>query len=102
MEQLTLGNLIVDLEAYRAWIDHREVVLTYLEFEVLAHLARRAGAVVSRQELLQAVWGEQLEGRRLNIQICRLRKKLANSRPWNIRTIRRRGYSLGQSIALAA
>lgn len=93
-QQFTLGNLVVDLEAYNVWVDARRVSLTFSEFELLTLLVRRAGAVVPREELARAMWGDAPAEHRLNVQVCRLRKKLEDSRPWHVKTVRRRGYAL--------
>jgi DNA-binding response OmpR family regulator len=95
MEQkFALGNLVIDREAYEVWVDSRRIKLTYSEFELLTLLAQRAGAVVPRDELARAMWGELADDHRLNVQVCRLRKKLEESQPWRVKTVRRRGYAL--------
>lgn len=95
MEQrFTLGNLIVDLEAYNVWVNERRLSLTYSEFELLTILVKRAGAVVPREELAREMWGDEPAEHRLNVQVCRLRKKLEDSHPWRVKTVRRRGYAL--------
>ena len=91
--RLVLGNLVVDFEAYEVWIDQRRIGLTYNEFTLLSLLVKRAGAVMPRTELANAMWGEGADDHRLNVQVCRLRKKLNDSRPWHVRTVRRRGYA---------
>jgi DNA-binding response OmpR family regulator len=57
MERLTLGHTVIDFTRLRAFKDDREIALTDREFEILRHLADRAGSVVSRDELLRLVWG---------------------------------------------
>ena len=57
MERLTLGQTVIDFTRLRAFKDDREIALTDREFEILRHLADRAGHVVSRDELLRLVWG---------------------------------------------
>ncbi len=93
-QRFTLGNLVVDLEAYNVWVDERRLSLTYSEFELLTLLVRRAGAVVPRDELARGMWGDEPAEHRLNVQVCRLRKKLEDSHPWRVKTVRRRGYAL--------
>lgn len=96
MSPVTLGNLEIDRERYEARIDGRRVHLTFTEFELLAYLARERGAVVAPGRLLEAVWSEPAAGslQKLRIQISRLRKKIAGSRPWQILTVKKRGYTL--------
>jgi DNA-binding response OmpR family regulator len=93
-QRFTLGNLVIDREAYEVYVGASRVRLTYSEFELLSLLAQRAGAVVPRQELARALWGELADDHRLNVQVCRLRKKLEQSEPWRVKTVRRRGYAL--------
>ncbi len=57
IEQLTLGRTVIDFTRLRASRDNREIAMTDREFEILRHLAERAGSVVSRDELLRLVWG---------------------------------------------
>ncbi len=91
---LQFGNLIIDLEGYDVAVAGQRVELTFLEFQLLAHLALNAGRVISRRELLSSVWSHQPtdDSGKLNILISRLRKKLAGSDPWAIHTVPRRGY----------
>jgi len=75
---LDLGSLRLDLAARRAFVDGVEAELTRIEFEVLAALARRAGAAVSRQWLVSHVLDPDRDGteRTLDVHVSRLRKKL--------------------------
>jgi DNA-binding response OmpR family regulator len=93
---VTLGNLEIDRDQFEIRIGRRRVELTFTEFALLDELVRNPGRVVSQEELLEAVWGSaapELAGR-LRVQLSRLRKKLAGSRPWTIRTVQKRGYAL--------
>jgi len=94
--RITLGNLTVDRSRYMVWIDGNPVELTYVEFELLYVLARSSQRVMARETIVQAVWGEEPRdhARKLTVHVSRLRKKLRASRPYNIRTIPKRGYSL--------
>lgn len=96
MEPQVLGNLELDRERYELRIAGQRVELTYSEFALLHLLVERAGRVVHQQELVEAVWGAMgpPKGSRLRVQVSRLRKKLAASDPWTIRTVLRRGYAL--------
>jgi DNA-binding response OmpR family regulator len=92
-DRIVLGNLAIDLERFNVSVEGRRVPVTFSEFELLAVLAREPGRVVSRDHLVQAVWGNAPNAEhRLNVQICRLRKKLRGSHPWRITTVRKRGY----------
>ena len=68
------------------------VALRMLEFELLAELAENAGQVVSRDRLLERVWGLSFAGgtRTVDVHVAQLRKKL--DRPDLIETVRGVGY----------
>ncbi len=100
---LRLGNLLVDEERVQVYLDERRVWLTYLEFRLLLELAARAGAVVTREELLERVWGDAATPpRRLDVQISRLRASLAGLEGWTIATARQRGYAIVPSDRAAS
>ncbi len=90
-----VGDLRVDLDARRAVVAGSDVGLTTTEFDVLAVLARRAGAAVSRQQILDEVWGDAYlaVSRSLDVHVAALRGKLA--RPGLLTTVRGFGYRLG-------
>ena len=94
--RITLGNLTIDRERFMVWIEGAEVEVTFVEFELLYTLARNQERVTTRQALARTVWKDPTDdqARNLNVHISRLRKKLRRSRPYNIRTVPKRGYSL--------
>jgi len=91
---LRRGDIALDLAGRRALVRDREAPLTAREWAILELLARRDGRVVSRDALLDGVWGEATErsGASLEVLIARIRRKLA---PELIRTVRGEGYALG-------
>ncbi|WP_308282529.1 response regulator transcription factor [Pseudonocardia nigra] len=92
---VAIDDLRVDLVARRATVADREVPLTAKEFDILTVLARRPGAAVSRQQLLDEVWGDAYlaVSRSLDVHLAALRSKLG--RPGLLATIRGFGYRLG-------
>ncbi|CCH30418.1 response regulator transcription factor [Actinosynnema sp. NPDC047251] len=90
-----VADVEIDLEARRVTAAGREVTLTTKEFEVLAALACRAGTAVSRQQLMDEVWGDAYlaVSRSLDVHLAGLRAKL--DRPGLLTTIRGFGYRLG-------
>ncbi|MEU4806810.1 response regulator transcription factor [Actinosynnema sp. NPDC023587] len=90
-----VDDVAIDLEARRVTVADREVSLTTKEFDVLAALAERAGAAVSRQQLMDQVWGDAYlaVSRSLDVHLTGLRAKLG--RPGLLTTIRGFGYRLG-------
>jgi len=96
-EVLQAGDLRVDRSTRMVTRSGRQVELTAREFDVLEVLARSAGRLVSRTELLDAVWSEDL-GRSPNltdVYVGYLRKKLEGPRGRRlIRTVRGKGFVL--------
>ena len=89
------GDLVVDVERHRVVVAGREVHLTVREYELLNALLRARGRVLSRQELLDEVWGPQYLGgpRTVDIHIRRLRAKMPEIAD-RIVTVRGVGYRL--------
>lgn len=90
-----IGVLHVDLSARRASVHGREMPLTSKEFDILAVLARRPRSAVSRQQVMDEVWGDAhlAASRTLDVHVAQLRGKLAA--PGLLTTIRGFGYRLG-------
>ena len=88
-----LGDLRVDTAARRVHLADDEVTLTAKEFAVLEHLVVRAGAVVSKAEILEHVWDFAYEGdpNIVEVYVSALRRKL---RAGLISTVRGAGYRL--------
>jgi hypothetical protein len=77
-----------------ASVDGRQLDLTYLEFELLAHLVAHPGRVHTRDQLVTTVWGygHVGDGRTVDVHIARLRRKLGAEHRNTIQTVRRVGY----------
>jgi DNA-binding response OmpR family regulator len=88
------GAVRVDREARRAWVGERELTLSARELELLALLVDRAGAAVTREELMGGLWDDTRTGSpaAVDVQVLRLRRKLAD--PALIRSVRGVGYVL--------
>ncbi len=89
---LELGPLRVARGAREVTVDGAEVQLTQREFELLEYLVRHRGQVMTRDRLLESVWGFVSPGetRTVEVHVASLRKKLG--RPELIRTVRGVGY----------
>jgi DNA-binding response OmpR family regulator len=90
-------GLTVDTEARRVWVGPAELVLTAKEFDVLALLHSSAGAVFTRERVMDEVWDENWFGstKTLDTTIGRLRQKLEDSAaPVRIVTVRGVGFRL--------
>lgn len=100
--QLTIPNIIeigpmrLDRESRRAWYEKRELALSHKEFDLLTCLMHNAGVALSRDLLLEKVWGERFVGshRTVDVHIRWLREKieLDPSTPLLIHTVRGIGY----------
>ncbi|MFF7393888.1 winged helix-turn-helix domain-containing protein [Streptomyces scabiei] len=84
----------VDSEQRTARVDGRPLDLTYLEFELLAHLVAHPNRVHTRDQLVTTVWGygHVGDGRTVDVHIARLRRKLGAEFRQAIQTVRRVGY----------
>jgi two-component system, OmpR family, response regulator len=100
---LRVGGLIVDPGARRVSLDGRDVALTGYEFALLEALARRAGRVLSREQLMELARGsaEEAFDRSIDVHVSRLRQKLGDDpkRPRLIKTVRGSGYVLAEDDA---
>ena len=95
---LIVGSLRIDPETRQVWNDSRLIDLTTIEFDILHALARHPGRVLSREQLIEQVWGYDYYGdeRVVDVHIGRLRKKLNDEAgdPEMIGTVRGVGYRL--------
>jgi DNA-binding response OmpR family regulator len=94
------GGLEIDFDARSASLDGKPVVLTSYEYQLLVTLAKAAGRVLSREQLLDDLKGEEYESfdRSIDVHISKLRSKLEpNPRePRYIKTVRGVGYVLSR------
>ena len=91
-EVLTLDDVVLNRNAREVVVDGEAVELTTKEFDLLAALLENPGIVVSRDQLLDRVWGMTYPGgtRTVDVHVAQLRRKLG--RPELIRTVRGAGY----------
>ncbi|MER6009308.1 winged helix-turn-helix domain-containing protein [Streptomyces bluensis] len=84
----------IDTVQRTAEVDGRPLDLTYLEFELLAHLVTHPHRVHTRDQLVTTVWGygHVGDGRTVDVHIARLRRKLGAEHRQAIQTVRRVGY----------
>jgi DNA-binding response OmpR family regulator len=95
-EPIERGDLRIDFEKRHVQVRGKSVRLTYVEFEILAALARNPGRVFSRTTLLERVWGDSAyrDPRTVDVHIRHLREKLERDpkHPELIFTVRGVGY----------
>ncbi len=93
---LLFRRLRIDPEARRIWKDGDEIMLTQIEYDLASALARNAGRVLSREQLIEQVWGHDYYGdeRIVDVHIGRVRKKIEDdpTEPTLIITVRGAGY----------
>ncbi len=92
--QVSAGDFKLDARTRQVWQGEREIELTSIEFDLMDHLARSAGRVVSRDELTAALYQRPATPfeRTLDVHISHLRRKLESEGRSCIRAIRGVGY----------
>ena len=90
-EAVSLGDIVIDREAYKILKSGEEMFLPRKEFELLALLASKPGKVFKRDEILQSVWGSEVivGGRTIDVHIRKLREKIGDDR---FKTVKGVGY----------
>lgn len=95
---IRIGKLVIHPDAYTVTRDGEQIELTHREFELLHYLARSIGQVMTREHLLETVWGYDYYGdvRTVDVTVRRLREKIEEnpSTPMWIVTRRGVGYYL--------
>jgi DNA-binding response OmpR family regulator len=93
---VALGDVVLDRESHDVTVAGRPIDLTAKEFDLLAYFMANPGVVVSRDLLLERVWGQEYPGgtRTVDVHVAQVRRKL--DRPDLIRTLRGTGYKAVQ------
>ena len=93
---ISISNLRIDANARKVWKDDQPVDLTTIEFDLLLALVRHRGQVLSREQLLEQVWGHDFYGeeRVVDVHLGHIRKKTEDdpANPKLIVTVRGVGY----------
>ena len=94
-EILKSGNIEIDTLSREVRVDNESLNLTFKEYELLKILIENKGIVMSRERLLETVWGFEYEGetRTVDVHIASLRQKL-NESSKQLATIRNVGYKI--------
>ncbi len=92
ISSLTFRNLRMDRGARQVWMDDKEIELTAIEFDLLRVLAENPGIVLSREQILEKVWGYDYYGelRVVDVHVGHIRQKLGSDDI--IATVRGVGY----------
>ncbi len=93
----TVGQIAIDREGHEVKVNGKKIEITALEFRLLGALFRQPGRMFSRDELLNAVWGEdsQIEARTVDTHLRRLRERLGKA-AGQVQTVRGFGYRLSE------
>lgn len=94
-QEYCIGNLLLDDEKHQVMIHGIEVSLTFKEYELLKYLISNEGIVLSRDKIMERVWGFDFEGesRTVDMHIKTLRQKLKEEGSL-IKTVRNVGYKI--------
>ncbi|WP_087971887.1 response regulator transcription factor [Oceanobacillus rekensis] len=99
---LKVGNLVIFPERYEAEMNTKTITFTRKEFELLYHLAKNKGKVISRDQLLSSVWDYDFVGdtRIVDVHISHLRDKIEpnSKKPIYIKTVRGLGYKIEEPV----
>jgi DNA-binding response OmpR family regulator len=95
---ITFGELAIDLDRFQVRKSGDVIPMTPTEFQILRYLARHPDHPVSREDIIQAVWGYTSDigsDRTIDVHIRHLRQKIEDdpSRPQRIQTVRGVGYT---------
>ena len=92
---LTMGDITIDIPRRIVLVQETQVSLTFKEFELLTYLAKNSEMVLSREKLMETVWGFDFEGesRTVDMHIKSLRQKLGSAGEL-IQTVRGVGYKI--------
>ena len=98
--ELAVGDLRMDVARHRVFVKGRDVTLTHMEFELLRYLLINRGIALTRERLLDAVWGVDYPGdtRTVDVHMRTLRVKLGEASRC-LQTVRGVGYRLEDADA---
>ncbi|MEL0454938.1 response regulator transcription factor [Tamlana flava] len=91
VDTVKVGNLVINRDEYKITSKGKEIILPRKEFELLSLLASKPGKVFKRDEILDAVWGNEVVvgGRTIDVHIRKLREKIGDD---SFKTIKGVGY----------
>jgi two-component system response regulator VicR len=93
------GSIEIDLRRYRVLRNGQDIAVTPKEFQILAYLAQHRNQIVTREQLITEVWGEDFVGETSSVAVFirKIREKIEDdpSHPQLLRTMRNVGYIFG-------
>lgn len=96
-ETILYENILLDNRKHSVIVNHENIILTYKEYELLNYLLLNKEVVLTRDKIMEAVWGYDFEGesRTVDMHIKTLRQKLGTAGE-HIKTVRNVGYKIGE------
>jgi two-component system, OmpR family, alkaline phosphatase synthesis response regulator PhoP len=93
-QRITFGNIAIDADSYSVTVDEQLIPFTKKEFDILFYLAQRPGRVITREILLNELWGDEVVviDRTIDVHIRKIREKLGAEQMRHIETIKGVGY----------
>lgn len=90
-------NILLDDHKHKVLVDGKECVLTFKEYELLKYFLMNTGIALTREKLIEKVWGYDFEGesRTVDMHVKTLRQKLGSA-GGHIKTVRNVGYKVGE------
>lgn len=94
--QLAYKDILMDVDRHTVASNDKNITLTYKEFELLHYLLKNIGIVLTREKIMEAIWGFDFEGesRTVDMHIKTLRQKLGENGA-HIATVRGVDYKMG-------
>ncbi|MDS1030375.1 response regulator transcription factor [Bacillota bacterium LX-D] len=95
-QETILGDLVVNMYKYEVIFQGKKISLTPKEIQLLNYFIANQGIVVSREQILEKVWGYAYAGetRTVDMHVRNLREKFSGSNHWQIKTVYGVGYKL--------
>lgn len=96
IDVISFENIKLDIKKHTVKVNNENITLTYKEFQLLQYLLQNRGIVLSREKIMERIWGFSFEGesRTVDVHINTLRQKLGDGGTL-IETVRGIGYKMG-------
>ena len=96
--EFMIGGLSVDIPRHIVMVEGAEIILTLKEFDLLVYLLKNTGIVLTRDKILEEVWGYDFDGetRTVDVHVRTLRQKLGSC-GYLLQTVRGLGYKAGEA-----
>ena len=93
LEEIKIGEIVINQEAHKVYISNSEIEINRKEYKLLCYFIKNKNRVLTREQILESVWGYEFEGdiRTIDTHIKMLRAKLLSASVY-LKTIRGTGY----------